>query len=357
MPWLLVYQSNDNKKDIQLMNEPIAPSIDVIIPVYNAPLLTKRCIDSVITYLAQTIRTIYIQDDESGNETREMLDSLPYKQVNIFHSPKNQGFGKSVNEAVTRSDADFVLVLNSDTEVYENFLPLLCKALIMDPKLAVISPAHNNITMHELERYIRQPGNYITTYRFKGHAFLIRRATFITIGGFDLAFGRGYFEDLDLSRRLDQQGWHMGVHPDTYIHHEGGASYGRGQLYQSLMKHNLALYLSRHPGACCNILLISDKYTMADLPIKLTGTMEHVFRQGGSIHWLSSLPLPQLSCLQMHNSPASIMSTLKLMLRGWSRKDKRISEVWILPGTSALLRVLLAVFIRARKLKVKSGKQ
>ncbi len=334
------------------MNEPIAPSIDVIIPVYNAPLLTKRCIDSVITHLVQTIRTIYIQNDGSDNETREMLDSLPYKQVDIFHSPKNQGFGKSVNEAVTRSDADLILVLNSDTELFENFLPLLCKALAMDPKLAVISPTHNNITMHEPERYIRQPGDYIATYRFKGHAFLIRRATFITIGGFDLAFGRGYFEDLDLSRRLDQQGWRMGVHPNTYIHHEGGASYGRGQLYQTLMKHNLALYLSRYPGACCNVLLISDKVTMADLPIKLSGTMEHVLRQGGSIHWLSSLPLPQLSCLQIQNSPASIMSILRLMLRGWSRKDKRISDVWILPETSALQRVLLAIFIRARKLKV-----
>ena len=238
------------------MNKPIAPSIDVIIPVYNAPLLTKRCIDSVIIHLAQTIRTIYIQDDESGNETREMLDSLPYKQVNIFHSPKNQGFGKSVNEAVARSDADFVLVLNSDTEVYENFLPLLCRALAIDPKLAAISPAHNNFAKHTLERYIRQPGDYIATYRFKGHAFLIRRATFISIGRFDLAFGRGYFEDTDLGRRLDQQGWRMGVHPNTYIHHEGGASYGRGQSYQSLIEHNRALYLSRYPDASCNILLI-----------------------------------------------------------------------------------------------------
>ena len=182
---------------------------------------------------------------------------------------------------------------------------------------------------------------------------MIRRATFITIGGFDLAFGRGYYEDTDLGRRLDQQGWHMGVHPNAYIRHEGGASYGRGQSYQSLIEHNRALYLSRYPDACCNILLISGKCTMTDLPIKLTSVMEHVFRHGGSIHWLSSLPLPQLSCLQMHNSPANIRSTLRLVLRGWSRKDKRISEVWVLPGTSVLLRVLLTVFISARKLKVK----
>ena len=41
------------------------------------------------------------------------------------------------------------------------------------------------------------------------------------------------------------------------------------------------------------------------------------------------------------------------MLRGWSREDKRISAVWILPGVSGLLRVLLALFIGVRQLEVK----
>lgn len=333
------------------MNQPIAPSIDVIIPVYNAPLLTKRCVDSVITYLSQVIRTIYIQDDESGNETREILDSLPYKQVNIFHSPKNQGFGKSVNEAVNRSDADFVLVLNSDTEVCENFLPLLCKAFVADSKLAVISPVANHVIL-DSERYTRQPGNYILTHRLKGYAFLMRRALFVAVGGFDLAFGRGYFEDLDLGRRLVQKGWHVGIHPDAHIYHKGGGSFGRGKHYRLLRKRSCMLYLSRYPDASCNVLLVSGKYTMIDLPVKLADKIKHVFRQGGSIHLLTPLPWSQLPCMQMRNNPASMIMIIKLMLRGLSREDKRISKVWILPGTSALLRVLLVVFIRARKIEV-----
>jgi hypothetical protein len=54
----------------------------------------------------------------------------------MFTTPQNQGYGKSVNEAVARSDAD--LILNSDTAVYENFLPLLCEAF-SGSELAVIS--------------------------------------------------------------------------------------------------------------------------------------------------------------------------------------------------------------------------
>ncbi|WP_300294654.1 glycosyltransferase, partial [Nitrosomonas sp.] len=43
----------------------IDKTIDVIIPVYNAPDLTRRCIDSIVTHLGQSIRRIIIQDDAS----------------------------------------------------------------------------------------------------------------------------------------------------------------------------------------------------------------------------------------------------------------------------------------------------
>ena len=334
------------------MRTPVAPSVDVIIPVYNAPELTKRCVDSVIAHLGHAIGAIYVQDDASDVETCAMLDGLSYQQVHVYHAPQNQGYGKSVNEAVARSDADLVLVLNSDTAIHENFLPLLCEAFAVDPELAVISPAQDSFAKYDLARYMRRPGGYIATYRFQGYAFLIRRNLFIAMGGFDAQFGRGYFEDTDLGRRLDRQGWRMGVHLNASIHHEGGASFGRGQSYRSLAQRNRILYLSRYPEARQNILLVSGQNTLTDLPAQLTDSIEHVLRKGGGIHWLTPSPLPQLSCLQMRNSPASIRMIMKLMLRGWSREDKRISAIWILPEVSGLLRILLAIFIRVRKLEV-----
>ncbi len=333
------------------MNESVALSVDVIIPVYNAPVLTKRCIDSVVTYLGQSIRTIYVQDDASDAETSAMLDGLSYRQLRIHHAPENQGYGKSVNEAVARSDADWVLILNSDTEVYENFLPVLCETFAADPQLAVISPTVDNFPRHRLERYVRQPGGYIITYRFQGYAFLIRRNLFVALGGFDAQFGRGYFEDTDLGRRLDQQGWRMGVHPDAHIRHAGGASFGRGRAYRLLAQRNRNLYLSRYPEVRQNILLVSGCYALTDLPVQLADSIEHVLRQGGGVHWLTPVPLPQLSCLQMHNSRTSFKMFITLMLRGWSREDKRISAVWILSDVSIWLRMLLVLlFARVRKL-------
>lgn len=336
-----------------MTSETAAPIIDVVIPVYNAAELTKRCIDSVIAYLGSSIRTIHIQNDASAAETRAMLDNLSYPQLHVHHAPENQGYGKSVNDAVARSDADWVLVLNSDIEVLNNFLPSLCGAFAADPRLAVISPAEGDSAETQAGRYARQPGGYIATYRFRGYAFLIRRAVFQAMGGFDAQFGRGYYEDTDLGRRLDQQGWRMGVHPDAAVRHETGASFGRGKAYRELVQRNRSLYLSRYPLARQNVLAVSGDAAWAGLSFRIADSMEQVMRQGGRLHWLTPAPLPQLPCLQLRNGKAGFKTIVKLMLRGWSREDKRITAVWILPGVPAGLRIVLALFVRVYRLKMR----
>ncbi len=334
------------------MNELTIPSVAVVIPVYNSPELTKRCINSVVAHIGRDIRRINIYDDASNDQTRTMLDNLQHDQVHVYHAPKNQGFGQSVNTAIAQSDADFVLVLNSDTEVYENILPKLCAAFTADPKLAVISPIHNKCTAEELGRYIRQPSGYLQVYRFQGHAFLIRRYVFLEIGGFDSVFGRGYYEDIDLGRRLDRQGWRIGVHPDVYIHHKGGGTFGRGRAYRRLMTHNRAIYLARYPTASRNILMVSNCCELSALSTDLLNAIEDVFRQGGNVHWLTPTPAPLLYCLHMRNSSVSLITVCKLMLRGLFRQDKRISVVWILPGISPQLVRALTFFARLRKIEV-----
>lgn len=330
---------------------PVMPSIDVVIPVYNAPVLTRRCIDSVVTFLSGSVRYIHVQDDASGTETCQMLEQLPYECVRVHHARTNRGFGASVNAAVDRSEASYVLILNSDTEASENFLPLLCAALATDPQLAVIIPGGNDYARHDLDQYLRRPGGYIATYRLQGHAFLVRRKVFQETGGFDPAFGRGYYEDVDLGRRLDLRGWRLGVHPDARIQHKGGGSFGRGRSFRALVRHNRNLYFSRYPNARRNILLLSGNYPLTRFPSTLLDALEDVFHQGGYVHWLSPEPARQLLCLQMRSHSIGAEAVMRLLLRSW-REDKRISEIWILPDASRLLRALIISWARIWGIKV-----
>tara|TARA_B100000686_G_scaffold341974_1_gene420276 strand:- start:9034 stop:10068 length:1035 start_codon:yes stop_codon:yes gene_type:complete len=336
------------------MSEIVAPSIDVVIPVYNAPILTKRCIDSVVSCLSSSISHIYIQDDASNRETREMLDNLPYNIIHISHSIKNQGFGASVNVAISRSSASYILVLNSDTEISDNILLPLYSAMKIDSRLAVIVPTSNDYINQNFDRYLRQPGNYILTHRLRGYAFLIRRSAFNEIGGFDPVFGRGYYEDIDLGRRIYEHNWRIGIHPEAYIYHTGGGSFGRGLDYRKLKRRNRAIYFSRYPDAQRNVIFFSGKFSLTSAPPDLLNAINDVFQRGGLVHWLTLEKSTKIPCFHMKNNLINVSIIVKLMvLGGWLRRDKRISDVWLLlPTPPSFLRVLLVLLSHIRRIKI-----
>lgn len=328
-------------------------TIDVVIPVYNAPDLTRRCIDSIVTHLNRSIRRIIIQNDASDSETREMLDSLPYDCVDVYHAKKNQGFGLSVNEAVNRSNAFYVFILNSDTEINQDFLPLLCSTFDVDPKLAAIVPAGNSYAKYDLTRYMLREGGYIPNYYLRGHAILIRRDVFQEIGGFDPAFGRGYYEDIDLGRRLDLQGWHFGIHPGAHIYHKKKGSFGNGRKQKQLAQRNRAFYLRRYPEAQQNILLFSIHGELNSFPSHVRMTIENVFRKGGYVYWFTPVPSPTLLCLQMYSRPLRLIEIIWTTLKNWRRADRRISAIWIVNDIPFLLRTALIIWGYVFGLKMK----
>jgi GT2 family glycosyltransferase len=331
------------------------PTVDAIIPVFNAPALTRRCVDSVVACLGRSLRYIHIQDDASEAETREMLDQLPYECVRVFHAPKNQGFGKSVNDAVERSDAAYVLILNSDVVASEDFLPELCAAFSADPQLAVIIPAGNEYPKYKWEKYLRLPGGYVQTHRLRGYAFLARRNVFKEVGGFDSAFGRGYYEDVDLGRRLDMQGWRFGVYPEARIEHTGGGSFGRGRSFKELARRNRDLYFSRYPDAGRHILLISGIWSPAQLSPEILRAVDDVFQRGGYMDWLAPRSPSPLPCLQMRGGSLPLLALARLFIYD-QHSHRCFRELWILPDAPRLLAALFVFFARAKGVKVVSWK-
>lgn len=316
--------------------------IDVVMPVYNAPELTRRCVASMMAFLDESINRVYIQDDASDTKTREMLDVLDYPKLHVHHANVNQGFGRSVNEAIKRSDAPLILVLNSDVEVLENFLPPLVAALEADPALAVISPGGQPYENFDLDRYFTNPPGCVRTYRLRGHAFLIRRQAFEELGGFDSAFGRGYYEDVDLGRRLDEHAWRMGVHQKGGIAHKEGASFGRGFSQRMLLKRNRDLYYSRHPNAKRNVFILSDRCDLDDFPAEARDLIDDTLDRGARVDWLGTGPEVRLPALQMRAVEKNLVSTiLRFPLRHVLRRDKQISEIWIVNPAPWHLRLLI----------------
>jgi GT2 family glycosyltransferase len=327
-------------------------AVDVVIPVHDAPSLTHRCIEAVFRHLRGSVRHVFVQDDASGPETRAMLVSLARAGLQVHHASENVGFGRSVNAAVARSDAPLVLVLNSDTEARDDFVPVLRAALAADPRLAGLNPAGNMFADYDLTRYLRQPGGYVRAHKLLGYAFLIRRAAFDEAGGFDPLFGRGYSEDTDLSRRLTRRGWRLGVHPEARLFHVNRGSFGRSPAVQALIWNNRLAYHARYPAARRNVLLLGGRRALGELPEDVREALDEVAVEGGTVHWVTSQPAPVLPWLEMSSHHSGLLSIVTLMRRGRRRFYKRLAEVWIEPDADPWLARVVRQWARRRGLAV-----
>jgi GT2 family glycosyltransferase len=321
-----------------------ADAVDVVMPVYNAPELTRRAIDSVFAALGARVSELVAWDDASDAPTRELLDSLQHPRLRVVHAERNTGFGEAVNRAVASTRTPLVLVLNSDVEASGDFLAPLLDAMARDPRLASISPAGNSFASYDLERYRRAHG-YVTAYALAGYAFLLRRAAFDEVGGFDRTFGRGYYEDTDLARRLLAKHWNLGIHPGSQLYHRVHGSFEDVADLRGLREQNRRIYLERWPAAGRHVLLATGGEGLAGLPAALRAELEEVLRAGGEVEWLHTGRPPELIAFPMRSARLHLLGALARVSRR-QRRGRAFSELWLTDACPALASFALARLAR-----------
>ncbi len=86
-------------------------------------------------------------------------------------------------------------------------------------------------------------------YRCDFFCIAIRRDVWDELGGLDLAFGLGYYEDFDFSLRLAKAGYRQMITEDVFILHVGSATFQGSKSARDLIKRNKKLLQSKHPDA------------------------------------------------------------------------------------------------------------
>ncbi|MBK6510558.1 MAG: glycosyltransferase [Haliea sp.] len=198
--------------------------IDVIVPVYDGLEETKRCIDSVLNNKNVTPFNLVVIEDCSPNPAiRSYLQELSGKGViELIVNDKNKGFVGTANRGMSlHSDRD-VLLLNSDTEVANDWLDRIVKHAESDERIATITPFSNNAEICSFPRFCQPnplflgqsvaeidavfsslPACQIDVPTGVGFCMFIRREALIDIGMLDeLTFGMGYGEENDFCRRI-----------------------------------------------------------------------------------------------------------------------------------------------------------
>jgi N-acetylglucosaminyl-diphospho-decaprenol L-rhamnosyltransferase len=211
--------------------------ICAVVVNFRTPDLSIRAVESVLAD-APDVRVVLVDNNSEDGSIATLRERFQHEpSVEVVARQTNGGFGAGVNTGVSGATEEYVFVLNSDAEVGAGCIASLSRELRENEDLAIVAPAVLSaggnpqsdvfgqfptlLTM--ALRANRRPQNIPSPDWVSGVAFLIRRAAFEQVGGFDEGY-RMYFEDIDLCRRLRNAGWGIRRVADAVVHHVGGAS-------------------------------------------------------------------------------------------------------------------------------------
>lgn len=252
------------------------PQVDVVVPVYKGYRETAGCLYSVLCGRCTCVtphQVIVVDDCSPDSNVTSLLDDLASRGLIILlRNEKNCGFVHSVNIGMSQDQSLDVVLLNSDTEVYGNWLDRLRDAAYSEPMIGTVTPFSNNATIcsyplfcEDYPKAIEIPfarldelaseanaGRLIHIPTGVGFCMYIRRGCLQAVGLFDeQAFGRGYGEENDFCLRATASGWSHVLAPNIFVRHLGRVSFGN-ESEQRLQK-ALAVLNRRYPGYAKNI--------------------------------------------------------------------------------------------------------
>ncbi|MEP6776454.1 MAG: glycosyltransferase family 2 protein, partial [Chloroflexota bacterium] len=224
------------------------PSISIVIPTYNNLSLLLECLESVykLEYPRDLLEVIVV-DNASGDRTPEAI-ATRYPNARLVQLDSNTGFAPACDRGAQEAAGEYVAFLNNDAVVAPDWLNALLDALRTGGEETVCaasrilsrdgadteySGASSNLFGAGRPESISgwpdlpAPATTGTPVLFaSGGAMLIRRDTFLEVGGFDPSYF-AYFEDVDLGWRLWVLGYRVVYAPNAIVRHIGGATGSR----------------------------------------------------------------------------------------------------------------------------------
>ncbi|WP_295895187.1 glycosyltransferase [uncultured Bartonella sp.] len=144
----------------------MAPSISIIIPVYNVAPWLRECLDSVVSQ-SFTDLEIIIVDDGSTDESSQIISDYASrdKRIIAIHK-KNGGLGAARNTAISLATGNYIAFLDSDDKIHRDAYKKLyeqakkydcdivfCQTAYLDDESGKISEENNQTALPLFEKF------------------------------------------------------------------------------------------------------------------------------------------------------------------------------------------------------------
>jgi GT2 family glycosyltransferase len=243
----------------------IETTVDVVIPVYGGLRHVRPCLEALHRWTRRVPYRLIVVDDASDERTRGTVKQLVADgwgaHGEVLTNRHNVGFLQTANRGMKAGSSPAVLLLNSDALPTPGWLEGLLACLHSDTDVGLVSPVSNfaNLTRIDVpygidHRSVAEAVRHVSPHSYpevglaSGFCMLGRRQLLTDLGYFDEGYGRGYFEESDLSLRAAERGWRVLADDATYVHHHGWGSFGAAERNE-LMQHNAEVFRKRWGNA------------------------------------------------------------------------------------------------------------
>lgn len=251
--------------------------LSIVIVSYNVREYLDQCLQSVRKALQGIDSEVIVVDNQSEDDTVAFVREH-YPEVCMIESGGNVGFARANNMGIRQSDSEYVLLLNPDTVIAENTLREVMSFMDLHETVGGAGVQMLNADgTKAMESRRGRPTPLVSFYKMCGLAdlfprsrtfaryymswlswnepaeievvsgafFFIRRKALDEVGLLDEDFFM-YGEDIDLSCRLLNAGWHNCYLPCRIIHYKGGSTDKTTVRYVRVFYQAMLIYFRKH---------------------------------------------------------------------------------------------------------------
>jgi len=223
------------------------PTISIILLTFNALEYTKKCVDSILANTKYYPYEIVFVDNASTDGSVEYLRRLvkDHDNFTLIENKENKGFAGGNNQGVEAASGEYVMLLNNDVLVSNNWLSRMVNSIEKHKKIGTVGPVTNRISgrqsyvgqyegddYEDFAQFIENEnkGKLTPRRRLAGFAMLMKKNIYEEVDGFDETFGVGNFEDDDMSLKVRSKGLALMVDESVFIHHYGSQTFKENRI-------------------------------------------------------------------------------------------------------------------------------
>lgn len=256
--------------------------VSVIIVNYNVKYFIEVCLHSVFRAAEGMAVEVIVVDNNSKDDSCAMIRAK-YPEVILIENKSNAGFSKANNQGVAIAKGEYILFVNPDTVMPEDFLQQLVGYMDQHPEAGSIGPklidgkgqyapdgkkSFPSLSVAIFKttgiNKIFSKSPYFNKYyavhidkdevaavdMLSGCCMLVRHSVIKEIGG---AFDEAYFmycEDFDLSYRIQKAGYKNIYYPKTTLIHYKGESTRKATIsHVRIFNDALSVFVRKHYSA------------------------------------------------------------------------------------------------------------